>query len=108
MVTELKERHLIEAAKKHQSLALSLVRQSDCLEANYGVVIFGGDKAIGQGYNHIPTDLIGVYSCEKFPRYDITGLTGGVSSELCISIRGEQAAIANMLKTAPGEEAVAP
>ena len=85
-------------ARKYLDRAYSLTSKADCLESQFGAVIFKGDSILGEGYNHVPLDLKNQFSCEVCPRRKfVPELATGVGMELCISVHAEEDAINDML-----------
>lgn len=90
---------------KHYEEAIELAKKADCDEAQYGAVIFKGGKVLGTGYNHVPEEIKGTYTCANCPRKRFE-LHGGVGLELCVTVHAEEAAIDDMLiaRRIPKEE----
>jgi deoxycytidylate deaminase len=83
---------------KHYEEALVLAKNADCDEAQYGAVIFKDGKVLGTGYNHVPEEIKGAYTCVNCPRKSFE-LHGGVGLELCVTVHAEEAAVDDMLIT---------
>ncbi len=82
------------AIKVYRDRAEELLKNSDCLESNYGAVIFKDGKILGEGYNYVPK--INGYTCKECPRRN-QDLHNGIGLELCYSVHAEEAAINNMI-----------
>ena len=77
--------------------AYALTKKGNCLESQYGAVIFKGNDILGEGFNHVPEVMMPQFTCESCPRHkESSNLHMGVGFELCISIHAEGAAIENM------------
>lgn len=86
----------------HYRTALNIAQQSDCSEAQFGVVVFHKAKELARGINHVPEHLKKIgWACKSHcPRLGVEQLRGGVGSELCFVVHAEEDA-ANSLARLP-------